>query len=81
MSIDLAFTNSGGREFQILTILSRKKFNMPIVITDMCLISYLLCPLVTEVWGGGKTRKKHQHQNHTISINRFWNTILQANRI
>ena len=50
MSIDLAFTNSGGKEFQMLTILLEKKFSCQLLL-QIGLISFLLCPLVTEVWG------------------------------
>ena len=49
MYMDLAFTNSGDREFQMLTILLEKKFNCQLLL-QIGLIRFL-CPLVTEVWG------------------------------
>ena len=48
MSMELAFTNSGDREFQMLTILLEKCLIVIIVVTDW-FDQILLCPLVTEV--------------------------------
>ena len=50
MSIDLAFTNSGGREFQMLTILLEKKFNCQLLL-QIGLISFY-CVLWLQRFGG-----------------------------
>ena len=44
--MDLEFTNSGDRVFQMLTILLEKKFSCQLLL-QIGLINFLLCPLVT----------------------------------
>ena len=55
----------------MLTILLEKKFNCQLLL-QIGLISFLLCPLVTEVWGAN-LKKKRQRLNIKITqtINNF----------